>query len=34
MQASVLPLGQQEAVTDCAYDFYGLRLASSSVDAK
>jgi nucleoporin SEH1 len=34
MQASILPLGQQEAISDCAFDFYGLRLASCGLDAK
>ncbi|KAF9511262.1 hypothetical protein BS47DRAFT_1346982 [Hydnum rufescens UP504] len=34
LQASVLPLGQQEVLTDCAYDYYGLRLAVSGMDSK
>ncbi|KAF8317191.1 WD40 repeat-like protein [Clavulina sp. PMI_390] len=34
MQASILPLGQQETISDCAFDFYGLRLASCGLDAK
>ncbi|KAF8324257.1 WD40-repeat-containing domain protein [Cantharellus anzutake] len=34
LQASLLPLGNQEILTDCVYDFYGLRLAASGVDSK